>query len=46
MILLRIIPTAIHTLEDVKYTIDAYKEVRKKLEAGAYADVMYDISKL
>ncbi|MBL7904014.1 MAG: aminotransferase class I/II-fold pyridoxal phosphate-dependent enzyme [Bacteroidales bacterium] len=46
MILLRLIPTAVHTLEDVKYTIKAYKEVRKKLEAGAYADVMYDISKL
>jgi glycine C-acetyltransferase len=46
MILLRLIPTAVHTLEDVKYTIEAYKEVRKKLEAGAYADVMYDISKL
>lgn len=46
MILLRLIPTAIHTLDDVRYTIDAYKEVRKKLEAGAYADVMYDISKL
>ncbi len=46
MILLRLIPTAVHTLEDVAYTINAYKEVRKKLEAGAYADVMYDISKL
>ncbi|MFH1119226.1 MAG: aminotransferase class I/II-fold pyridoxal phosphate-dependent enzyme [Bacteroidota bacterium] len=46
MILLRLIPTAIHTLEDVRYTIEAYKEVRKKLEAGAYANEMYDISKL
>lgn len=46
MILLRLIPTAIHTLEDVEYTIKAYKEVRKKLEAGAYANVMYDISQL
>ena len=44
MILLRLIPTAVHTLEDVEYTIKAYKEVRKKLEAGAYANVMYDIS--
>lgn len=46
MILLRLIPTAIHTLEDVKYTIDAYKEIRKNLEAGVYANEMYDISKL
>ncbi len=46
MILLRLIPTSEHTLEDVKYTIEAYKDVRKRLEAGEYADVMYDISKL
>jgi glycine C-acetyltransferase len=46
MLLLRLIPTAVHTLEDVRYTIEAYKEVRIKLEAGAYANVMYDISKL
>ena len=36
-LLLRLIPTAIHTLEDVEYTIKAFSEVRKKLEAGKYA---------
>jgi len=46
VILLRIIPTAVHTLEDVAYTINAFKEVRQKLNAGAYANVMYDISAL
>lgn len=46
VILLRLIPTAAHTLEDVAYTINAYKEVRKKLEAGAYATEMFDISVL
>lgn len=46
VILLRIIPTAVHTLEDVSYTINAFKEVRQKLNAGAYANVMYDISAL
>lgn len=46
VILLRLIPTAAHTLEDVEYTINAYKEVRKKLEAGAYATEMFDISVL
>jgi len=46
VILLRIIPTAVHTLEDVTYTINAFKEVRQKLNAGAYANVMYDISAL
>ncbi|HOP13905.1 aminotransferase class I/II-fold pyridoxal phosphate-dependent enzyme [Lentimicrobium sp.] len=46
VILLRLIPTAVHTLEDVSYTINAYKELRQKLNEGAYANVMYDISKL
>lgn len=36
-LLLRLIPTATHTLEDVEYTIKAFSEVRKKLEAGKYA---------
>ncbi len=35
-IILRIIPTATHTLEDVQYTIKAFKEVRHKLENGKY----------
>ncbi|MCW5898244.1 MAG: aminotransferase class I/II-fold pyridoxal phosphate-dependent enzyme [Flavobacteriales bacterium] len=35
-ILLRLIPTAAHSLEDVKYTIDSFKKVKEKLEAGAY----------
>lgn len=46
VILLRLIPTAVHTLEDVQYTINAYKEVRQKLNDGAYANVMYDVSML
>lgn len=36
-LLLRLIPTAGHTLEDVEYTIKAFSEVRKNLEAGKYA---------
>ena len=35
-ILLRLIPTADHTLEDVKITIEAFKQVRKRLENGEY----------
>lgn len=35
-ILLRIIPTAVHTLEDVKETINAFAAVREKLAAGKY----------
>ncbi len=37
VILLRLIPTAVHTLEDVKYTIDSFSEVREKLDAGNYS---------
>jgi len=36
-IILRLIPTAMHSLEDVDITIKAFKEVRDKLESGAYA---------
>jgi glycine C-acetyltransferase len=36
VILLRIIPTAVHTIEDVDYTIKCFKEVKEKLEAGKY----------
>ena len=36
-IILRVIPTAAHTLEDVKETIEAFKSVREKLESGYYA---------
>lgn len=37
IIILRLIPTAVHTLEDVAYTIDKFKMAKKKLEAGEYA---------
>ena len=36
VIMLRIIPTAVHTLEDVEYTIQAFTEVARKLKAGEY----------
>jgi glycine C-acetyltransferase len=37
VIMLRLIPTAAHTLEDVKITIDAFDIVKRKLESGAYS---------
>jgi len=47
VILIRIIPTAVHTLEDVEYTLKAFKEVRKKLVDGEYANkAMVDASKI
>ncbi len=36
VIQLRIIPTAVHTLDDVKLTIEAFDAVREKLRAGKY----------
>ena len=36
MIILRLIPTAMHTVEDVEYTIETFKKVQKKLLAGEY----------
>lgn len=37
VILIRLIPTAAHTLEDVKYTIDCFDKVQKNLKAGKYS---------
>jgi glycine C-acetyltransferase len=36
IIMLRLIPTAVHTLEDVSYTIDAFKKIQENLKAGKY----------
>jgi glycine C-acetyltransferase len=36
IIILRLIPTAMHTLEDVSYTIDAFSKIYHKLKSGQY----------
>ena len=36
-IILRLIPTAMHSIEDVESTLKAFKVVRKKLEDGMYS---------
>lgn len=41
VMMLRLIPTADHTLEDVEYTIKVFKEVKEKLEAGEYSAESY-----
>jgi glycine C-acetyltransferase len=46
VILLRLIPTAVHTLEDVMYTIKAFKEIKDKLEQNKYPSSLADISSL
>lgn len=41
VIILRLIPTAAHSLEDVKYTIDAFADVARKLKNGEYDKEKY-----
>jgi glycine C-acetyltransferase len=36
VIMLRLIPTAVHTIEDVDETIKAFKEIKEKLARGFY----------
>jgi len=36
MMILRIIPTAVHTLADVEYTIECFKKINEKLEKGEF----------
>jgi len=38
VILLRLIPTAAHSFEDVQRTLDAYSEMAEKLKAGYYKE--------
>jgi glycine C-acetyltransferase len=38
MIIIRVIPTATHTLEDVKYTIESFSKIVDKLKGGKYAE--------
>lgn len=40
IILLRLIPTAVHTQEDIDLTIEAFKGIREKMQQGAYDKVM------
>ena len=38
LIMLRLIPTALHTIEDVNRTLDAYSELAVKLKKGHYKE--------
>jgi glycine C-acetyltransferase len=40
VIMLRLIPTAVHTLDDVEYTIKAFSSIKDKLKAGHYERAM------
>jgi len=36
MIIIRIIPTAMHTLEDVEYTVECFAKIKHNLDSGKY----------
>jgi glycine C-acetyltransferase len=40
VVMLRIIPTAAHTLDDVKYTVDTFREIKRKVDNNYYPDKM------
>jgi len=44
LILLRLIPTASHNMEDIKITLDAFAGIRSKLEGGVYKRLTASIS--
>ena len=44
VMMLRIIPTAVHSLEDVEYTIKSFKEVAVKLKGGVYNKSLSNIT--
>jgi glycine C-acetyltransferase len=45
VIMLRLIPTAMHTLEDVDYTVKAFKEIKHKLDNELYPKELVDYTK-
>jgi glycine C-acetyltransferase len=46
-IIYRLIPTAVHTDDDIRRTLDAFSETKKKLDAGAYkAEVIPDMAEV
>ena len=45
IIILRVIPTAVHTEEDVAYTLDSFEKIRAKIASGAYKNTQPSILK-
>jgi glycine C-acetyltransferase len=44
VVMLRLIPTASHTLEDVDYTIKAFREIKTKVDNNEYPDTLADFN--
>ena len=45
VVMLRLIPTAEHTLNDVAYTVKAFSELKRKIDNDVYPHEMADFSK-
>jgi glycine C-acetyltransferase len=45
VVMLRIIPTAAHSLEDVEYTIKVFREIKEMLDNNVYPDEIADFNK-
>ena len=45
VVMLRLIPTASHSLEDVDYTVKIFKEVKRKIDNDLYPNVFKDFGK-
>jgi glycine C-acetyltransferase len=44
VVMLRLIPTAAHTLEDVDYTVKAFREIKAKVDKNEYPDKLADFN--
>lgn len=45
VVMLRIIPTAAHSLEDVEYTVKTFKEIKRKVDSNVYPDKIAEFPK-
>jgi glycine C-acetyltransferase len=45
VVMLRLIPTTEHTLEDVEYTIKAFSEIKRKVDNNEYPDTLPDLKR-
>lgn len=45
VVMLRLIPTAAHSLDDVNYTVKAFREIKRKIDNDEYPHVMADFTK-
>ena len=44
VVMLRLIPTADHTLEDVEFTVKAFREIKLKVDNNEYSDKLADFN--